>query len=148
MVNYLEVLSGWMNQPHYLLIILICIYFVSGTVDFIIGSFNAAYSGNVTFSSKTAQLGIIRKLVTLTVMILVVPLALLLPMDVGIYSLTVLYLGIVGSEIYSILAHIGIVKDGDKHKNLVGTLFTALLENIFKTKNIENKEDVKNDTIT
>lgn len=137
MINYLDVLSGWMAQPHYLLLILIMVYFVSSTLDFLVGSFNAAHSPNITFSSKTAQLGIIRKLGTLAVMILIVPLALMLPLDVGIYSLTILYLGIAGSEIYSILAHIGIVKDGDKHKNIVGTLFTNLLENLLKPKDVD-----------
>lgn len=136
MVNYLEVLSAWMNQPHYLLIILIMVYFVSATLDFLVGSFNAAHTSTVTFSSQTAQLGIVRKLVTLAVMILIVPLALMLPMDVGIYSLTILYLGICGSEMYSILGHVGIVKDGDKHKNLIGTLFTGILENVFKSKGV------------
>jgi len=137
MVNYLEILSSWMNQPHYVLIILIVLYFVSSTLDFLIGTVNAGLTATVQFSTKTAQLGIIRKLVTLAVMVLVVPLALMLPMDFGIYSLTVLYIGIVVSEIYSILAHIGIVKDGDKHKNLVGTLFNELFENIFKRKENE-----------
>lgn len=134
MVNYLEVLSTWMNQPHLLLIILIGLYFISATIDFLIGTTNAGLTATIQFSTKTAQLGIVRKLVTLAVMVLVVPLALLLPMDFGIYSLAILYIGIVVSEIYSILAHIGIVKDGDKHKNLIGTLFTELLENIIKSK--------------
>lgn len=141
MVNYLEILSEWMNQPHYLLLILVVTYFVAGTVDFLIGTFNAAYTKGVEFSSRTAQLGIIRKLVTLALMILVVPLALMLPLDVGIYSLTILYLGIAGSEVYSIMGHVGIVKDGNKHKNLVGTVFTQLLGNVFRDKGVENGID-------
>lgn len=142
MVNYLEVLSGWMEQPHYVLVILITTYLIAASVDFVIGSFNAAYTEGVTFSTRKAQLGIVRKLVTMAVMILVVPLALLLPMDTGTYLLTILYLGIVATEIYSILAHIGIVKDGDKHKNLIGILFTSLLETVFKSKNM-NSDDTK-----
>lgn len=132
MINYLEILSDWMNQPHYLLLILIVIYFSAATVDFVIGIFNAAYTVEIQFSSRTAQLGIIRKLVTLLVMIMVVPLALMLPYELGIYSLTILYVGIVGSEIYSILGHVGIVTDGDKHKNLVGTLFNNFIDSIYK----------------
>lgn len=134
MINYLEVLSAWMQQPHYLLIILILLYFVSGTLDFLIGIVNAGLTSTIQFSSKTAQLGIIRKVVTLAVMILVVPLALMLPLDVGIYALTILYIGIVVTEIYSILAHIGIVKEGDKNNSRIGTLFTELLELVFKSK--------------
>lgn len=137
MVNYLEVLSGWMAQPHYVLLILIMVYFVSAALDFMVGSFNAAHTPTETFSTKTAQLGIVRKLVTLAVMILMVPLALMLPMEVGIYSLTVLYLGIAGSEIYSVLGHVGIVKDGEKHKNMIGTLFTGILDNVFKSKGVD-----------
>lgn len=142
MPNYLEVLSVWMAQPHYLLVILIGIYFISGTIDFIVGSFNAAYTPTITFSSKTAQLGILRKVVTMAVMILVIPLALMLPKEIGVYSLTILYLGIVCSEIYSILAHIGIVKDGDKHKNLIGTLFENFLQNVLKSKT-SDKDNTK-----
>lgn len=144
MVNYLEILSVWMKQPHYLLVILIMLYLISGTIDFLIGTVNAGLTPTVEFSTRTAQLGIIRKLVTLSVMILVVPLALILPMDFGIYSLMILYLGIVVSEIYSILAHIGIVQETDKHKNLVGTLFIGLLDSILNNKSkaeIEKKED-------
>jgi toxin secretion/phage lysis holin len=137
MVNYLDVLSNWMQQPHLLLIILIMMYTICGTIDFMVGSFNAAHTPTVTFSSQVAQLGIVRKLVTLAVMILIVPLALMLPMNVGIYSLTILYLGIVGSEMYSILGNVGIIQDADKHKNLIGTLFSTILENIFKAKGVD-----------
>lgn len=134
MTNYLEVLNVWMSQPHYVLIILITIYTISAIIDFIIGSLNAVYSENIKFSSRVAQLGIIRKLVTLGVMILVIPLALMLPFDVGVYSLTILYLGVVISEIYSILGHVGLVKDGEKHKNIVAELFSNLLENIMNSR--------------
>lgn len=137
MVNYLEILSVWMTEPHYLFLILIVLYLVSSTIDFVLGSFNAAYTEGVTFSSRTAQLGVVRKLATFAVMILIVPLALMLPLDSGIYLITVLYLGIVGSEIYSILAHVGIVKDGQKHRNLIGTLFTNLLEAVYKNKDVD-----------
>lgn len=144
MVDYLAILSKWMEQPHYVLIILIMVYFASGALDFLVGAFNAAHTPTMTFSSKKAQLGILRKLVILSVMILVVPLALMLPMEFGIYSLTILYTGIVGSEIYSVLAHIGVVKDGDKNKNLIGTLFSSFLESVFKAKDVE-KENNTND---
>lgn len=143
MVNYLEILSLWMQQPHYLLVILITIYLIAGGIDFLIGTTNAAYTEGVAFSTRKAQLGIVRKLVTMAVMILVVPLALILPLNTGVYLLTILYLGIVGSEIYSILAHLGIVKDGDKHKNLIGLLFTRLLESVLKSKGVEQEENKK-----
>ena len=138
MVNYLEILSEWMSQPHYLLLILVVTYFVAGTLDFLIGTFNAIYTEGVEFSSRTAQLGIVRKLATLALMILVVPLALMLPLDVGIYSLTILYVGIAGSEVYSIMEHVGLVKDS--HKNLKGSLFTQLLENVYRAKGVEKDE--------
>lgn len=140
MVNYLEILSNLLKEPHYLLIILIMVYFTAGTIDFLLGTFNAAYNVDVQFSSTKAQLGIVRKLVTLAVMILIVPLVMLLPYDVAIYSLTILYVGIATSEVYSILGHVGIVQDGGKHKNLVGTLFENIMGNILKA-----KEDSKND---
>lgn len=133
MIDYLEVLSEWLDQPHYLLAILILVYMVSATVDFLVGAANAFLTKEVVFSSKTLQLGVIRKLVTLIVMILVMPLAMMLPKEIGIYTLTVLYAGIAGAEVYSILAHVGIVKDGDKHKNLVATLFTQLIENVMQS---------------
>lgn len=137
MVDYLEVLSNWMEQPHYLLLILIGLYFIAATIDYFIGTFNAIYDKNIQFSSRIAQLGIVRKLVTLAIMVIVVPLALMLPFDLGVYSLTVLYLGIVTSELYSILGHVGIVKDGNKHKNLIGSLFTTFIDNLTKQKGDE-----------
>ncbi len=141
MVNYLEILSQWMSQPHYLLLILVVTYFVAGTIDFLIGTFNAVYTKEVEFSSRIAQLGIVRKLVTLALMILVVPLALMLPLDVGIYSLTILYVGIAGSEIYSIMEHVGIVNDSHKYKNLTGSLFTQLLGDVYRAKGVEKGTD-------
>jgi toxin secretion/phage lysis holin len=137
MTDYLTVLSGWMNQPHYMLIVLIVVYFVAATVDAVVGTINAVYTDKVQFSSRTMQLGIIRKLVTLFLMILIVPVALLLPLDIGVYSLGVMYTGIAVSEIYSIAGHAGIVKDGDKHKNLIGTIFTNFIESIYKGKGID-----------
>jgi toxin secretion/phage lysis holin len=137
MVNYLDILKQWMDQPHYLLIVLIMVYIVAGTVDFLAGTFNAAYSKDVQFSSRTAQLGIVRKLVTLIIMILIIPLALILPYDVAIYSLSFMYVGIVSSEIYSIAGHVGIVKDGDKHKNLLGTLLNNFIDSIYKNKGMK-----------
>lgn len=141
MVNYLEILSQWMSQPHYLLLILILTYFIAGTLDFLIGTFNAAYTEGVEFSSRTAQLGIVRKLATFALMILVVPLALMLPLDVGIYSLTILYVGIVGSEVYSIMENVGIVNEGQKYKNLNGSLFTQLLGDVYRAKGVEKGTD-------
>lgn len=114
-------------------------YFIAGTIDFIVGTINAAYTKGVEFSSRVAQLGIVRKLVTLAVMLLVIPLALMLPFDVAIYSLTILYVGIVASELYSILGHVGIVKDGDKHKSLIGELFGNIIDTSLKRSNKEDK---------
>lgn len=143
MTNYLEILSTWMNEPQYLLIVLIMVYVVAATVDFLVGTVNAAYTRGVQFSSRVSQLGIMRKIVTLMVMILIIPLALMLPLDVAIYSLTILYVGIAGSEVYSILGHIGIVKDGNKDRNnMIGGLFDNILGNVFKEKGID-KDDNK-----
>lgn len=136
MVNYLEVLENWMKQPHYLLVILIIVYLGAATIDFLAGSINALASERITFSSRKSQIGIIRKLLTLAVMILVVPMALMLPFDLAIYSLTALYVGICFSEIYSILGHIGIVKDGDKHRNMLGVLFNNFFDKIYNNNKI------------
>lgn len=138
MVNYLEILAQWMQQPHYLLLVLIVTYVIAGAVDFIIGTINVSFTKNVEFKTSVAQLGIIRKLVIMVLMILIIPLALILPMDIGVYSLSALYLGIVGSELYSILGHLGLVKDGDKHKNVIGVLFTSILQSVINPK--QNKE--------
>lgn len=140
MIDYLSLLSGWMDKPHYMLVVLICVYAVSSTADFLAGITNAIYTQKIPFSSKTAQYGIIRKILTFTMMIVVVPLAMLFPMDIGVYSLTILYVGIVTTEIYSVLGHLGIVKDGQKHKNIVGIVFTEFLEKLLNRDRTEKKE--------
>lgn len=137
MVNYLEVMSKWMEQPHYMLIVLITVYFVAATIDMIAGTINAVYTEKVQFSSRTMQLGIVRKLITLLLMILIVPLALMLPYDIGVWSLGTMYVAVAVSEVYSIAGHAGIVKDGDKHKNLIGTIFSNFIDSIYKGR--ENK---------
>lgn len=130
MVDYLSLLGGWMDKPHSMLVILIGIYFIAAMLDFLAGITNAIYTQDVNFSSRKAQYGIIRKILTMAMMIVVIPLALLFPMDIAVYSLTVLYVGIVVTEIYSVLGHLGIVKDGDKHRNIVGIVFTEFLEKL------------------
>lgn len=142
MIDYLALLGGWMDKPHSMLIILITIYFIAAMLDFLAGITNAIYTDKVPFSSKKAQYGIIRKILTMAMMILVIPLALMFPMDIAVYSLTVLYVGIVATEIYSVLAHLGIVQDGEKHRNMVGIVFTEFLEKLlgsFKDKNTKSK---------
>lgn len=136
MVNYLEIISNMMQQPHYLLLVLIAIYTVAGTIDFLIGTITV---NKDQYSSRISQLGILRKIVTLAIMFMVIPLALMLPMEVGVYSLTILYIGIVGSEIYSIMGHIGLVKDGDKdkHKDLTGNLLVQFINKLFATNKIK-----------
>lgn len=132
MVDYLELINRWMGIKHYQLLILIIAYLVLSTVDFIVGSLNAVITEDLTFSSKKSQIGIIRKLVILVIMIAVIPLAMMLPLEIGGYSLTVLYSGLVISELYSILAHIGVVKDGNKNENMVATLFQNFLNALTK----------------
>lgn len=139
MTDYLSLLGNWMDQPHYMLIILIALYFIAAMLDFLLGIANVVYTDKIKFSSKTAQFGIIRKIGIMAVMIVVVPLALMFPMDIAVYSLTILYTGIVVTEIYSVLAHLGIVKDGNKHRNVVGVVFTEFLDRLL-TRDKEEKK--------
>lgn len=141
MIDYLSLLSGWMDKPHYLLVILICVYAFTSMLDFLAGITNAIYTQKIPFSSKKAQYGIIRKILTLLMMIAAVPMAMLFPMDIAVYSLTVLYMGIVTTEMYSVLGHLGIVKDGDKHKHVVGIVFTEFLEKLIG--NFKDKSERK-----
>lgn len=138
MINYLELLSSWMTQPHLLLLILVVVYIIAGTIDFIAGTLNAIFTSDVAFSSRMSQLGIMRKLLTLACMILVIPFALMLPFDVGVYTLSILYIGVCVSEVYSILGHAGIVKDGNKHKNILAVLFDNLLGKVLKEKGVSD----------
>lgn len=131
LVNDFHTLLG---NSTYFLLIFIGVYFIAGTIDFLLGTFIASLDKEKDFSSRMAQLGIVRKLATMFIMVLVIPVALTLPFEVGFYSLTVLYVGIVTSEIYSVLGHIGIVKDGDKGKQAVAKILSDLLDNALKNK--------------
>lgn len=139
MIDYLGLLSGWMDKPHYMLVVLACVYAFAAMCDFLAGITNAIYTQKIPFSSKKAQYGIIRKILTLAMMIALVPLAMLFPMDIAMYSLTILYVGLAVTEIYSVLGHLGIVKDGDKHRNIVGELFTGFLEKLLSRDKEERK---------
>ena len=118
--------------------ILVVVYIIAGTIDFIAGTLNAILTSDVAFSSRMSQLGIMRRLLTLACMILVIPFALMLPFDVGVYTLSILYTGICASEVYSILGHAGIVKDGNKHKNIIAVLFDNLLGKVLKEKGVSD----------
>lgn len=127
MTNYLETISVIMGQAETMLIVLISIYLVAASVDYILGTVIVYLTRKESYNSKIAQLGIVRKLATLILMIIIVPIAMIMPIDIGTYSLIVLYVGIVVSEIYSILGHVGIVEDGNKGANLIGKLFENIL---------------------
>lgn len=140
MYDYLSLLSGWMNEPKYMLLVLVSLYLILAGLDMLLGMINAKYSDKVEYRSKAAQLGGLRKIGTWLVMVLVAPIALMFPMDIAVYSLMILYLGIVVSELYSILGHLGLVKDNDKHKYVVGELFTNFLQRILSQANTKNKD--------
>lgn len=76
-------------------------------VDFLVGTAAAWINPNIKFSSNVGINGIIRKLVSILIFIVCIPLSVLIPGNVGVVALYVLYTGYILMEFTSIIENLG-----------------------------------------
>jgi|SRR5699024_5077575 len=113
------------NAVLYLNVLLVINTIVS-IIDFSLGWLNAKFNKKVNFISGVALHGIIKKSGYITMLTLFMFIAfLVLPKELAIASLTVLYLGYMWSELNSVLSHLGLTKDGKK-----GSLFIDFVKQL------------------
>ena len=71
-------------------------------IDFLTGTIAAKVNSNITFNSKAGINGILRKIVSVIVMVFFIPLSVLVPGNMGIVLVYTLYTGYLIMELKSI----------------------------------------------
>src|SRR5690606_22800158 len=97
------------------------------SIDFTFGWINARFNKNVIFKSGVALYGIIKKVMYFIVLVFFIPVSVIVPEQVGVPALTILYLGYLLSEVNSILSHLELTEDGKK-----GELFRSFVSRLVK----------------
>ena len=82
---------------------LICVAMI---VDFLVGSLAAWRNPNIKFTSQKGIDGILRKLASILVLVVCIPVSALIPAEAGIIALIVLYLGYLVMELASIVENL------------------------------------------
>lgn len=75
-------------------------------IDFATGTWAAYRNPDIKFESKKGIDGILRKVASLVMLILAIPLMVLVPMDTGIIALQALYIGYLGFELKSVFENL------------------------------------------
>lgn len=94
-------------------------------VDFITGTIAAYVNPKIQFKSKAGINGILRKISSMLLLIVFLPISVLIPDNVGVGLVYTLYLGYLFMEIKSIVENVG--KNGTDT-----TLFTDILNKFYK----------------
>ena len=76
-------------------------------VDFVTGTVAAWRNPKIKFNSQEGINGILRKVVSIIVLVACIPVSVLIPADMGIAALSVLYVGYLLMEFKSILENLG-----------------------------------------
>ena len=82
---------------------LICMAMI---VDFLVGSLAAWRNPNIRFTSQKGIDGILRKLASILVLVVCIPVSALIPAEAGVIALIVLYLGYLVMELASIVENL------------------------------------------
>lgn len=123
MINYLQSLLATEDTKIIYILSLLMILMI---IDFIMGVVIARVDSKIKFSSFKMKIGILLKIVEILLAIIAIPFALLF--DVGLQLLYVLYIGLCGSELYSIFGHMKLVDDDDKGIDLLESFFKGLFK--------------------
>lgn len=105
-VRIFELLSGYVktNEGKVLYILgMICLLMA---IDFVLGTLSAWRNPNIEMTSKEGINGILRKVASIIVLIICIPLSVLIPGGAGIITLYVLYLGYLIMEFHSIVENL------------------------------------------
>lgn len=102
-MHYFDYLNGLLETDDTKVVYLIGLIAVMMIIDYLTGCYAAWSSPKIDFRSKEGINGIVRKLASLLLLIVCVPLSVLLPAGVGVASLYVLYAGYLFAEFTSVL---------------------------------------------
>lgn len=142
MLNWLE---GWLQNDNTKLMYLLCAILIANILDFAFGAINAKFNEKVPFSSKKAKNGLFIKIGYFIILVYLIPVAMLLPSQVGVVALYALYTAYLIIETNSLFAHFRLAEDDKKND-----LFIDFIGRIFNKNNTQDtnkeKEGKKNGT--
>lgn len=125
MLNWLE---GWLQNDNTKLMYLLCAILIANILDFAFGSINAKFNERVPFSSKKAKNGLFIKIGYFIILVYLIPVAMLLPTEIGVIALYTLYTAYLVIELNSLFAHFRLTED-DKRNDLfidfIGRIFNG-----------------------
>ena len=97
-----EFLRQMIDTPEGKAIYILTLIFVVMMVDFLTGSLAAWMNPKVNFNSNAGINGLLRKFTSILVLFLCIPISILMPSEIGMIALYVLYLGYLLMEVKSI----------------------------------------------
>lgn len=142
MLNWLEM---WLQEDNTKLMYLLCAVLIANILDFAFGIINAKFNEKVPFSSKKAKNGLFIKIGYFILLVYAIPVAMLLPSQIGVSALYVLYSSYLVIEINSLLAHFRLTED-DKRNDLFIDFMGRIFNGNSGKQDNEKKEGEKNGT--
>lgn len=108
----IEYITTWLKDDNHVIYGLILWLMVAIIIDFVLGFTIAKFDKEIEFSSFKAKAGIIVKVAEMILVVYFIPVAVKFG-AVGITMYVTMLVGLILSEIYSILAHISSIDDNN-----------------------------------
>lgn len=108
----IEYISTWLADDNHMIYGLILWLMVAMIIDFVLGFTIAKFDKEIDFSSFKAKTGIIVKVAEMILVVYFIPVAVKFG-AVGITMYVTMLVGLILSEIYSILGHISTIDDNN-----------------------------------
>lgn len=105
-VDLFNFLYNITEQQENKVIFILVVIVVLMALDFITGSIAAWVSDDIKFCSQEGINGLLRKLCSILLLVCCIPISVLIPYNVGLVTITILYLGYLFMEFSSILENL------------------------------------------
>ncbi len=122
-MNLFEWLKQFLETDDSKILFILALINATMIIDFITGTIAAKVNSNITFNSKAGINGILRKIGSILAMVILIPISVLVPGDMGIALVYTLYIGYLVMELKSIaenLRKMGI--DAEALKSIIDLL--------------------------
>lgn len=122
-MNLFEWLRQFLETDDSKILFILALINMAMIIDFITGTIAAKVNSNIKFNSKAGINGILRKIVSVIVMVFFIPLSVLVPGDMGVALVYTLYIGYLLLELKSIAENLGKMGvDAEALKSLIDLL--------------------------
>lgn len=122
-MNLFEWLRHFLETDDSKILFILALINMAMIIDFITGTIAAKVNSNIKFNSKAGINGILRKIVSVIVMVFFIPLSVLVPGDMGVALVYTLYIGYLVMELKSIAENLGKMGvDAEALKSLIDLL--------------------------